>query len=136
GSRTVAGAPIDVYLDNNTTPTNHPNQPLRLLASTVAGNSYSLTVGALPSGTYRVAVRRAGTSDNFSYSAQTYTVNAPATLTVTSPSDEGSSDDFATVNLNNAWDMTSASDVDATINVTNAGIATIPGAETEAGAPL
>lgn len=131
-----AGGAVDVYLDNDNTPTNDPSQTLGLLASNVAASSYSLNVGALPPGTYRVAVRRAGTSDNFSYSAQTYTVNAPATLTVTSPSDEGSSDDFATVYLNDPWDMTRASDVDATINVTNAGIATIPGAETEAGAPL
>ena len=106
-SWTGAGGAVDVYLDNDNAPTNDPNQTLGLLASNVAGSSYSLNVGALPPGTYRVAVRRAGTSDNFSYSAQTYTVNAPATLTVTSPSDEGSSDDFATVYLNNAWDMTS-----------------------------
>ena len=39
------------------------------------------------------------------------------------------------MSLNNAWDMTSASDVDATINVANAGIATVPGAETESGTP-
>ena len=131
-----AGGAVDVYLDNDNTPTNDPNQTLGLLASNVSANSYALNVGALAPGTYHVAVRRAGTSDSFSYSAQTYTVNAPATLTVTSPSDEGSTDDFATVALNNAWDMTSASDIDATINVANAGITTVPGAETEAGTPL
>ncbi|MEO7272124.1 MAG: hypothetical protein ABIX28_02385 [Vicinamibacterales bacterium] len=133
---TGAGGAVDVYLDNDNTPTNDPNQTLGLLAFGVATNSYSLNVGALPPGTYHVAVRRSGTNDNFSYAAQTYTVNAAATVTVTSPSDEGSADDFATTYLNNAWDMTSASDIDTVLNITNAGLSTIPGAEAESGAGL
>ena len=87
-------------------------------------------------GNYYVAIRRSGTSGNFSYSPGFYQVNAPATITVTSPSDEGSSDDFATVQLNNAWDFTSMSDIDHLINVQQAGIFTVPNVETEGGTPL
>jgi Bacterial Ig domain len=135
-SRTVswtnAGGNVDIYLDND----NDPNQTLGLVAQNVSGSTYQLNAGALPPGTYYVAIRRTGTNNAFTYSTTTYQVNAPATINVTAPSDEGSADDFATGYLNNAWDMTSASDVDTVLNVTNAGVATIPGAETEAGATL
>jgi hypothetical protein len=137
GNITWSGTgPVDIYLDNNNSATNDPNQTLGLVASGVNGTSYPLNVGALQPGNYYVAIRRTGTTVNFSYSSGFYQVNAPATITVTSPSDEGSSDDFATVQLNNAWDMTSLSDIDHLINVSSPSIATIPGAETEAGTPL
>ncbi len=55
---------------------------------------------------------------------------------MTSPSDEGSADDFATVHLNNPWDFTSMSDIDHLLNVQQAGIVTVPNAETEAGVAL
>jgi hypothetical protein len=132
----TGGGPVDIYLDNDNAPTNDPNQTLGLVAAGANGGSYALNVGALAPGTYYVAMRRSGTNDSFSYSAGRYQVNAPATLTVTSPSDEGSTDDFATIHLNDAWDMTSMADVDHLINVTGGTIATIPGVETEAGTPI
>ena len=104
-SRTITWSgtgPVDIYLDNNNAATSDPNQTLGLVASGVNGTSYSLNVGALAPGDYYVAIRRTGTTGNFSYSPGFYRVNAPATITVTSPSDEGSDDDFATVHLNNA----------------------------------
>ena len=128
--------PVDIYLDNNNAATSDPNQTLGLVATAVNGTSYTLNVGALAPGDYYVAIRRTGTTGNFSYSPGFYRVNAPATITVTSPSDEGSDDDFATVHLNNAWDFTSMSDIDHLINVQQAGIVTVPNAETEAGVPL
>ena len=72
-----------------------------------AGSSYSLNAGALAPGNYYVAIQPAG-GGSFAYSTGFYQVNAPATLDVTSPSDEGSADDFATTHLNDPWDMTSA----------------------------
>jgi hypothetical protein len=128
--------PVDIYLDNDNAPTSDPNQTLGLLATNVGGTSYALNVGALSPGDYYVAIRRTGQTGGFSYSPGFFRVNAPATITVTSPSDEGSADDFATVHLNNPWDFTSMSDMDHMLNVQGAGIATIPGAETEAGTPL
>ena len=128
--------PVDIYLDNNNAATNDPAQTLGLLASSVNGTSHTFNVGALQPGTYWIAIRRTGTTGNFSYSTGSYQVNAPATVVVTSPSDEGSADDFATVHLNNAWDMTSMSDIDHLINVSSPGIATIAGVENESGTPL
>jgi hypothetical protein len=131
------GGPVDIYLDNDNSATSDPNQTLGLVAQNVSGTSFALNVGALQPGTYYVAMRRTGTSNTFSYSSTFFQVNAPATITVTSPSDEGSSDDFATTHLNNPWDMTSLSDVDHVINLQPGyGIVAVPGAETEAGAGL
>ncbi len=130
------GGAVDIYLDNDNSPTNDPNQTLGLLASNVTGGSYQFNVGALEPGNYFVAMRRSGTNDAFSYSSGFYQVNAPATLTITAPSEEGSDDDFATVHLNDPWDMTAASDIDKVMNVVNNGIATVPGAVTEADTPL
>jgi hypothetical protein len=130
------GGSYDIYLDNNDTPTSDANQTLGLVASNVSGGSYQLNVGALAPGDYYVAMRPAGSSNSFSYSPGFFRVNAPATITVTSPSDEGSADDFATVHLNNPWDMTSMSDFDHMLNVQGAGIVTVPNAETEAGVSL
>jgi hypothetical protein len=130
------GGNVDIYLDNNNQGTSDPNQTLGLVASNVSGSSYPLNVGALQPGNYYVAIRGANTNGAFVYSPGYFQVNAPPTLTVTSPSDEGSADDFATVHLNNPWDFTSMSDVDHLINVQQAGIVSVPNAETEAGAPL
>ena len=49
----------------------------------------------LAPGTYYVAIRPSGTTGSFQLLDATYKVNAPATVTVTSPSEEGSADDFA-----------------------------------------
>jgi hypothetical protein len=125
------GGSVDIYLDNDQSAA---NGTLGLVAANVA--SYSLNVGALQPGDYYVAMRRAGTSNALSYSSGFYRVNTPATITVTSPSDEGSADDFATVQLNNPWDFTSMSDLDHLLNVQQYGIVTVPNVETEAGVPL
>jgi hypothetical protein len=128
--------PVDIYLDNDADLTSDPNQTLGLIASNIGGTSYQLNVGALAPGDYYVKIRRTGTTNTFSVSSGFYRVNTPATIAVTSPSEEGSTDDFATVHLNNAWDMTSMSDIDHMLNVQGAGIVTVPNAETESGAPL
>ena len=62
-------------------------------------------------------------------------VNAAPTLTLTTPSEEGSSDDFATTQLGNPWDMDALSDVERPDHVTGAQITTIQ-AETPAGSAL
>ena len=54
-----------------------------------AARSYSLNVGALAPGNYYVDDSPAGTSGNFAYSSGFYQVNAPATITVTSPPTRG-----------------------------------------------
>jgi hypothetical protein len=124
--------PVNIYLDNDQ---NSSNGNLGLVAQNVSGTSYSLNAGALAPGNYYVAIQRTS-GGSIAYSSGFYQVNDPATLTITAPSDEGSADDFATTQLNNPWDMTSAADVDQTINVSGGGITTIPNVETEAGAAL
>jgi hypothetical protein len=126
---------VDIYLDNGTNAGSDANSTLGLIASNVSGTSYSLNVGALQPGDYYVAMRRTGTTGAFSYSPGFFRVNAPATLTITAPSEEGSADDFATTHLNNPWDMNAASDIDWTINVTGAGVGAV-GVENEAGQQL
>ncbi len=129
-----AGGLVDIYLDNDNSATSDPNQTLGLVAENVPGTSFALNVGALQPGNYYVAMRRSGTSNAFSYSSTFFQVNAPATITVTAPSEEGSSDDFATTHLNNPWDMSSMSDVDHVINLQPGyGTVAVAGAETEAG---
>jgi hypothetical protein len=135
-----AGA-VDIYLD--TDGTNNGNETV--LATGVSGNSaspgcsgagsgYNFFAGALAPGTYQVLVRPAG-GGAFTRSSGSYQVNAIPTLTFTSPSEEGSADDFAATQLGNPWDMNALSDVDRFFNVTGQAITNIP-AETPAGAPL
>ena len=128
---TGSGA-VDIHLDNDQ---NANNGTLGPVALGKTGGSYSLYVGALAPGNYYVAIQPAG-GGAFDYSPGYYQVNAPATLTVTSPSEEGSADDFATTQLNDPWDMTSPTDIDHTINLSQALITTVPSAETEAGTAL
>ena len=64
-----------------------------------------------------------------------WVVNATPTLTFTSPSEEGSDDDFATTQLNNPWDMNAVSDFDLLTNLTNPHIESLA-LETPAGASL
>jgi hypothetical protein len=124
---------VDIYLDNDQ---NAGNGLLGALATNFNGNSYSLNVGALAPGNYYVAVRRNNPVGSFAYSSGFYQVNAPATITVTAPSDEGSADDFATTFLGDPWDMTNAQDIDHTINLSSSAIQTVTGGETEPGVPL
>ncbi len=127
-----AGGPVNIYLDNDN---NAANGNLGIVAENVAQGPYSLNVGALEPGNYYVAIQRTS-GGAVGYSSGFYQVNAPALVNITAPSEEGSVDDFATTQLNDPWDMTSASDIEHTINVTNGGIYTINNVENEAGTPL
>ena len=99
-----------------------------------AGNTYTFYAGALAPGTYRVVAKRR--SDGFEApSGGTIVVNGAPTLTVTSPSEEGSADDFATTQLGNPWDMNALTDVERYDGISSASIANIQ-TETQAGSPL
>ncbi|OGD20673.1 MAG: hypothetical protein A2W03_02830 [Candidatus Aminicenantes bacterium RBG_16_63_16] len=106
---------VDIYLDNDRSA---GNGNLGLVAKGVSGSSYAFLAGALAPGDYYVAVAPAGTS-NFSYSAGYYHVNDVPVLSFTSPSDEGSNQDFITVNTGNPWDMNGVADIDYTVNIVN-----------------
>jgi hypothetical protein len=135
------GATVDLYvqdsLSNQTllAPGVATNTASASNGCSPAGSGYNFYAGALARGTYHVLARPAGSTGAFTTSAGAYVVNDPPMLTITSPSDEGSADDFATTVLGKAWDMTALSDVDQFINVTNQQITTIS-AETAAGAAL
>jgi hypothetical protein len=135
-----AGA-VDLYLDTDGTTNGNES----VLATGVSSNSasagcsaagagYNFYAGALAPGSYQVVVRPAG-GGSFTRSGGAYQVNAIPTLTFTSPSEEGSADDFATTQLGNPWDMDTLSDVDRFFNVTGQGI-TFVGSETPAGSAL
>jgi hypothetical protein len=126
------GGAVNIYLDNDN---NAGNGNLGLLAQNQGNNSYSLNVGALEPGNYYVAIQSTS-GGSFAYSSGFYQVNAPATINILAPSEEGSTDDFATSQLNDPWDMASASDIEQTVNVTNGGLYTINNVEDEAGTPL
>jgi hypothetical protein len=99
------------------------------------GSGYNFAAGAMAPGGYWLVARPAGSGSGGARSSGGYTINAIPTLTITSPSEEGSLDDFATTWLGNAWDMDALSDVDAFFNVTGQTITTIA-AETESGTSL
>jgi len=124
--------PVDIFLDNDKTWGNGNESQI---ATGVSGTSYSFFVGALPAGTYYVAIRPTGSSSAPSYSNGSWIVNDIPTLTFTSPNPEGSSDDFATTVLHNPWDMNAISDVDLTFNVGTPAISNIT-AQDEAGNSL
>jgi hypothetical protein len=101
-----------------------------------SGSGYTFYAGALPAGTYRVGVVTAGSpAASMNVSAGTWVVNDAPTLTFTSPSEEGSDDDFATTQLGNAWDMDALSDVDVFGNVNSPTITTL-NLEAPDGTPL
>jgi hypothetical protein len=125
---TWTGGTADVYLDNDSDPTNGT-------LGRVAVNQtspFNLFVGALPAGRYFVALHTTTAGEataGFIYSTGSYQVNDIPTLTFTTPSDEGSNTDFATTRLGNPWDFTTTTDVDKTLpgfpgteNVTSEGI--------------
>jgi hypothetical protein len=133
--------PVDLYLDLDSASGNE-----WLFASGVGNNTasggcsqtgsgYNFSAGALAPGTYYVVARPAGATSGGARSSSAFNVNATPTLRMTSPSEEGSNDDFATASLGNPWDMNALSDVDAFFNVSGQTITTIP-AETQAGASL
>jgi hypothetical protein len=107
---------VDIYLDDDK---NEGNGTLGKIASGVSGTSYSFYVGALaPNVKYYVGVKNSS-GGGLKYSPGYYRVNDIPTVVFTSPSEEGG-DDFATVELGNAWDMTSTSDLDGYANLSGA----------------
>jgi len=128
----TGSGPVDIFLDNDT---NFANGYAGQIATGVTGNSFQFYVGGLSAGTYYVAIRPTGSSSAPAFSAGAWTVNDIPTLTFTSPSPEGSADDFATTQLGNPWDMDALSDIDFTVNVTGPSITNIA-ARDEAGNSL
>ena len=135
---------VDLYLDNNNiasdgnlgavvqTSFNHtdPSSNLGTLSGGSYSGSYSFQPGALAAGDYYVQIcptgaDPTGSNSGCKYSPGYYRVNDIPTVTFTSPSPEGSGDDFATVQLNQAWDMTSTAQVDYAVNVSGLSATTI-----------
>jgi hypothetical protein len=111
------GGAVDLYLDNDRDPS---NGTLGRIAVNKTGGTFSFFIGALPAGDYYIAVApfsNSGTTPSASsYSTGFFRVNDIPTLNFTTPSDEGSSDDFATTQLGQAWDFTSmACCIDSTL---------------------
>ncbi len=125
---------VDIFLDNDKTFGNGNESQIAINTTGDSGTPKQVKffVGALPAGTYYVAIRPTGSSSAPSYSTGAWIVNDIPTLTFTSPSPEGSSDDFATTQLSNPWDMNATSDIDWTLNVSGTGINNIT-AQDEAG---
>ncbi len=110
---TGSGA-VDIFLDNDT---NSSNGFLGQIARATSGNSFAFYVGGLPQGTYYVVICPAGAAASYSYASGSWQIQDIPLLSFTSPSPEGSSDDFATTQLSNPWDMNAASDIDTTRNI-------------------
>ncbi len=110
-----AAGGADIYLD---TDRNAANGHLGMIAQGVTGSSYTFLAGALAPGDYYVAVAPAGTA-NLSYAVGYYHVNDAPVLNFSSPSDEGSDQDFITMNAGDPWDMNGAADIDYTVNIVN-----------------
>ena len=131
----TGAAAVDIYLDTDLTAT--PNLgPIALTANAgqaspgcpIVGGAYNFYAGALPGGTYRVFVTTAGagvSAGYAKYTAGSWVVNDAPTLTFTSPSEEGSDDDFATTQLGNPWDMNAVTDVDFFSGVNSPQIAAV-----------
>ncbi len=118
----TGGGAVDIYLDTDTAPGSNLG-PIALTANagqaspgcSAVGGAYNFYAGALPAGTYKVFAVTAGTpvtTTSAKYASGSWVVNTIPTLTFTSPSEEGSDDDFATTQLGNAWDMNAVTDVD------------------------
>lgn len=92
-------------------------------------NGLTFPFGTLPAGSYYVGLRVSGNDGPgitrgaiALCSAGSYVVPGQSSLQFLTPTDEGSSDDFASVFLNNAWDFDSLSDVDFSVNLVNPAI--------------
>lgn len=81
--------------------------------------------GGLPYGSCYIGIRASGIQGALAYSPGYYRVNDIPVLEFVSPSEEGSHDDFATTQLNDAWDMDSTNDIDYTRHLTYMGIETV-----------
>jgi hypothetical protein len=111
---------VDIYLDRDK---NEGNGTLGRVASNVSGTSYRIYVGGLAPGIYYVGVKHSS-GGALKYGNGYYRVNDIPTLKFRYPSEEGGAD-FATVELGNAWDMNSLSDIDHSVRVTNLAITNI-----------
>jgi hypothetical protein len=125
---TWTGGAADVYIDSDANPA---NGTLGRIAVNRA-SPFNFFVGALPAGRYFIALHATTAGEattGFTYSTGSYQVNEIPTLQFTTPSEEGSSEDFATTKLGDPWDFTTITDVDSTLpgysgteHVTGAGI--------------
>jgi hypothetical protein len=115
---------VDIYLDNDN---NRANGNLGTLAKKVSGTSYVFLCGGLAAGDYYIAIVPAGADPVTSsvYSTGYYHVNDMPIIQLTSPSEEGSNVDFATVSFSDPWDMSNPEDVEYTVNVRNASFQSI-----------
>jgi hypothetical protein len=122
------GGAVDIYLDTDASEGNGTLGLIAKNATTLSrgatGGSFQFQPGALPAGDYYIGIRAAGSSTPLRYSSGHYRVAGTPTLRFTSPSPEGSSDDFATAQLGNAWDMDSVADVDAIANLNGLRVST------------
>ena len=118
---TWSGGVADIYIDNDKDPT---NGTLGRIAVNVASPYSSFFVGGLPAGTYYIAVHTptpnevigsSSTGSQFTYSTGSFVVNDIPTLQFTTPSEEGSSEDFATTKLGDPWDFQQLTDIDTTL---------------------
>ena len=67
-------------------------------------------------------MRPSGSGSPLVYSSGFYHVEGVPTISVLSPSEDGSADDFATVQLGNPWDMRDAADVERQGHITGGAI--------------
>ena len=146
---TWTGGTVDIYLDDNTNAADGNLGAIALTATAggaspgcpvVTGTAYNYYAGALQPGTYHVVVVNSGVAPtgataNYGNGLAPWVVNDMPTLTFTSPSEEGSADDYATTFLGNPWDMNAISDFDLFTNVTNPHIENLA-LETPAGVSL
>jgi hypothetical protein len=142
---TGGAATVNIYLDDNNDPNDGNLGAIALGANsggvspgcsvTAGPSTYKYYAGALPAGTYYVAVSNSTSPTSTNYGVTPWVVNGTPTLTFTSPNEEGSSDDFATTFLSNAWDMNAVNDFDLLTHVTNPHIESLA-LETPAGVSL
>lgn len=107
--------------------------PTSTLLNQAQPSGYQLYVGGLPAGDWHVGLGTGATPTTCSTGF--FRVAGVPTMSFTSPSEEGSSDDFATMQLNNPWDFDSLGDVDFYRHITGLTTTTIQ-AQTEAGTSL
>jgi len=130
----------DIYLDTDTDPSGFYGLAQSFASQTnsaatrasagcpVLPGVFNFYVGALPAGTYRVFVVPVGVTPSAStgrYAPGAWTVGDVPTMKFITPTDEGSSDDFASSQLGDAWDMDKLTDVDTLVNVNSAQITTL-----------
>ncbi len=117
---TWSGGNADLYLyTSGGTPLGMLYKDGALARSVASG--YKFDMGALAGGSYYVQICPAFTPAGSASckNTATFNVNGIPTVTVTAPTTEGSTDDFATVQLNNAWDFNSLTDIDFPQNIQN-----------------